>query len=376
VKVSGRVVTPEGVIQTGDVYIEGSTIAAVLPSPGPSLGPPVEEDPSSRHWIVPGFVDIHVHGGGGHTFTTGDADQARLAAAFHLSRGTTTMLASLVSSPFELMLSATKAFAPLVADGVLAGIHFEGPYLSQRRCGAQNPAFLRDPSTVELSSLVEAGGGAVRMVTVAPERPGALEAIELLVRLGVVAAIGHTDASYEQTLAAIAAGGSVGTHLFNGMRPVHHREPGPILALLSSPSVVCELIADGTHLHDGALAFAASVTGPDRAALITDAMAAAGMGDGEYDLGSLAVTVSGGVARLAGEGAIAGSTLTMDAALRRAVGAGLSIVDASRMASGTPAAAIGLSSSVGTIRPGLRADLVELSEDLQVVRVMRGGEWV
>jgi N-acetylglucosamine-6-phosphate deacetylase len=375
VKVSGRVVTPEGVIQTGDVYIEGSTIAAVLPSPGPSLGPPVEEDPSSRHWIVPGFVDIHVHGGGGHTFTTGDADQARLAAAFHLSRGTTTMLASLVSSPFELMLSATKAFAPLVADGVLAGIHFEGPYLSQRRCGAQNPAFLRDPSTVELSSLVEAGGGAVRMVTVAPERPGALEAIELLVRLGVVAAIGHTDATYEQTLAAVAAGGSVGTHLFNGMRPVHHREPGPILALLSSPSVVCELIADGTHLHDGALAFAASVTGPDRAALITDAMAAAGMGDGEYELGSLAVTVSGGVARLAGEGAIAGSTLTMDAALRRAVGAGLSIVDASRMASGTPAAAIGLSSSVGAIRPGLRADLVELSEDLQVVRVMRGGEW-
>jgi N-acetylglucosamine-6-phosphate deacetylase len=358
-------VTPEGVIESGVISVDGAVISSV--------------ESASVHdgrWLLPGFVDIHVHGGGGHTFTTGDADQARLAAAFHLSRGTTTMLASLVSSPFELMLSATKAFAPLVADGVLAGIHFEGPYLSQLRCGAQNPAFLRDPSTVELSELVETGSGAVRMVTIAPERPGALAAIELLVRHGVVAAIGHTDASYEQTLAAVAAGGTVATHLFNGMRPVHHREPGPILALLSSPSVVCELIADGVHLHDGALAFAASVAGPDRAALVTDAMAAAGMGDGEYDLGSLAVTVSGGVARLGSDGAIAGSTLTMDAALRRAVGAGLSIVDASRMVSGTPAAAIGLSSTVGAIRPGLRADLVELSEDLRVVRVMRGGEWV
>lgn len=366
-RVSGRVVTPEGVIESGVVTVNGSTIASV-----DSAG---SGEVQSEHWIVPGFVDIHVHGGGGHTFTTGDPEQARLAAAFHLSRGTTTTLASLVSSPFELMLSATKAFAPLVADGVLAGIHFEGPYLSELRCGAQNPAYLRDPSIVELTELIGTGGGAVRMVTIAPERPGALAAIEMLVQHGVVAALGHTDASYEQTLAGVAAGGTVGTHLFNGMRPLHHRQPGPIVALLESPSVVCELIADGVHLHDGALSFAASVTGPDRAALVTDAMAAAGMGDGDYDLGSLAVTVSGGVARLASDGAIAGSTLTMDAALRRAVTAGLSIVDASRMASGTPAGAIGLSDTVGALRPGLRANLVELSEDLQVVRVMRDGVW-
>jgi N-acetylglucosamine-6-phosphate deacetylase len=367
VRIAGRVVTPEGVIESGVVSVEGPLIADVSPA-----GP---DDVHSGHWLVPGFVDIHVHGGGGHTFTTGDAGSARLAAAFHLSRGTTTMLASLVSSPFDLMLAATKAFAPLVDEGVLAGIHFEGPYLSQLRCGAQNPEYLRDPSTVELEELVETGAGAVRMMTVAPERPGALAAIELLVERGVVAALGHTDASYEQTLAGVAAGGTVATHLFNGMRPVHHREPGPVLALLRSPTVVCELIADGVHLHDGTLSFAASVAGTGRAALVTDAMAAAGMGDGEYDLGSLAVNVSGGVARLASDGAIAGSTLTMDAALRRAVGAGLSIVDASRMASGTPAAAIGLGSSVGALRPGLRADLVELTEDLQVVRVMRGGAW-
>ena len=362
--ICGQIVRP-GAVVPGHLTVDGSVIAEIA-----------EDDRAGDDIIVPGFVDIHCHGGGGHTFTTGDADEAGKAAAFHLAHGTTTMLASLVSSPFDLMLAATKAFAPLVDEGVLAGIHFEGPYLSQLRCGAQNPEYLRDPSTVELEELVETGAGVVRMMTVAPERPGALAAIELLVKRGVVAALGHTDASYEQTLAGVAAGGTVATHLFNGMRPVHHREPGPVLALLRSPTVVCELIADGVHLHDGTLSFAASVAGTGRAALVTDAMAAAGMGDGEYDLGSLAVNVSGGVARLASDGAIAGSTLTMDAALRRAVGAGLSIVDASRMASGTPAAAIGLGSSVGALRPGLRADLVELTEDLQVVRVMRGGAWL
>jgi N-acetylglucosamine-6-phosphate deacetylase len=365
------VVTPDGVIDDGEVSVDGDLIASVA-----EAGAGTGADANGGHWIVPGFVDIHVHGGGGHTFTTGDADQARSAAAFHLGHGTTTLLASLVSSPFALMLAATRAFEPLVHEGVLAGIHFEGPYLSELRCGAQNPEYLRDPSTRELTELIGAGGGAVRMVTIAPERPGALEAVELLVRNGVVAAIGHTDATYEQTLAGVAAGATVGTHVFNGMRPPHHRQPGPVFALLGAPSVVCEFVADGTHLHDGTLAFATWVTGPDRAALITDAMSAAGMSDGEYDLGGLRVDVADGVARLAGDGSIAGSTLTMDAALRRSIGAGRSIVEACRMASTTPAAAIGLGATVGGLRAGLRADLVELAEDLRVVRVMRRGAWV
>jgi N-acetylglucosamine-6-phosphate deacetylase len=360
------VVTPEGVIENGEIVIDGGLISRVDST----------TDPQNGHWLIPGFVDIHVHGGGGYTFTTGDAEEARKAAAFHLGHGTTTMLASLVSSPYELMRSAVEQFAPLVDDGTLAGIHFEGPYLSELRCGAQNPEYLRDPSTEELTELVRTGGRAVRMMTIAPERPGALDAIKLLVRLGVVAALGHTDATYEQTLAGVAAGATVGTHVFNGMRPPHHRAPGPVFALLGAPSIVCEFIADGTHLHDGTLAFAARVTGPARAALITDAMSAAGMSDGSYELGGLAVTVAGGVARLAGKDSIAGSTLTMDAALRRALGAGLSMVDACRMAATTPAAAIGMDATVGALRAGLRADLVELSEDLRVVRVMRGGEWV
>lgn len=372
-KVTGRVVTPEGVIEDGEVSVTGSRIAAVGDRTSVHSG---HSSVHSGHWIVPGFVDIHVHGGGGYTFTTGDPEQARGAAAFHLRHGTTTLLASLVSSPFELMLAATKAFAPLVAEGVVAGVHFEGPYLSEVRCGAQNPEYLRDASAFELTSLIETGGGAVRMMTLAPERPGALAAIESLVRHGVVAALGHTDATYEQTRQGIAAGATVGTHVFNGMRPPHHREPGPVFALLAAPSVVCELVADGHHLHDGTLAFATTVTGPDRAALVTDAMAAAGMPDGAYDLGGREVVVTDGAARLASNGTIAGSTLTMDAALRRTVHSGLSIVDTCRMASTTPAAAIGLGTSVGALRAGLRADLVELAEDLSVVRVMRAGRWV
>jgi N-acetylglucosamine-6-phosphate deacetylase len=365
-RVTGKVVTPTGVIRQGCVEVGDGRIRAVAEYPTVRDG----------HWILPGFVDMHTHGGGGHTFTTGDPEAARQAAAFHLRHGTTTLLASLVSSPFDLMRTATSAFAPLVREGVLAGVHYEGPYLSTARCGAQNPEFLRDPSVEELTELIRLGEGAVRMVTLAPEREGALDAIKLLTAERVVAAVGHTDASYDQTRAAVAAGASVGTHLFNGMRPVHHREPGPTVALLSAPNVVCELVADGVHLHDGMLTFATSVAGPERTALITDAMAAAGMADGEYELGGQAVTVADGVARLTRDGAIAGSTLTMDAALRHAVAAGIAMSDASRMVATTPARALGLGDRLGALQAGLRADLVVLDEDLTVLRVMRDGVWL
>ncbi|WP_326549712.1 N-acetylglucosamine-6-phosphate deacetylase [Micromonospora sp. NBC_01813] len=367
--IHGRLVTPDGVLEHGRVTVDGDTITAVEPVPDADAA-------AATGWIVPGFVDIHHHGGGGHTVTTGDADATRRAAAFHLAHGTTTLLASLVSSPVELMRHAVTAYAPLVGDDTLAGLHFEGPYLSTVRCGAQNPAYLRDPDPAELAALLDLGAGSIRMVTLAPERPGALAAIARLVDAGVVAAIGHTDASYDQTRAAIDAGASVGTHVFNGMRPPHHREPGPVFALLGDARVICELVADGVHLHDGTLAFAASVTGPRRAALITDAMAAAGMPDGEYELGGQPVVVADSVARLARDSSIAGSTLTMDAALRRAVAAGIDIVDAAAMAATTPAAAIGLAGQVGALVPGLRADLVELDDALRVRRVLRAGNWV
>ena len=363
-RVSGRIVRPGAVIP-GHLDIHGPTILDVT-----------EDLTAPDDIVVPGFVDLHCHGGGGHTFTEGSADAARAAAGFHLRQGTTTMLASLVSSPFALMRDATAAFAPLAAEGVIAGIHFEGPYLSRVRCGAQNPAHLRDPSTEELAELIRIGAGAVRLVTVAPELPGALDAIRLLAGHGVLAALGHTDATYEQTLAGVAAGATVGTHVFNGMRPPHHREPGPVIALLDSAPVVCELVADGIHLHDGMLAFAARAAGPDRCALITDATDAAGMPDGTYGLGGQPVIVADRVARLERDGSIAGSTLTMDAALRRAVSAGIPLPDAALMAATTPARALGLDDRLGALEAGLRADLVVLSADLEVKRVMRAGAWI
>ncbi|HEX6684326.1 MAG TPA: N-acetylglucosamine-6-phosphate deacetylase [Candidatus Limnocylindrales bacterium] len=358
--VTGRIVTAEGVVE-GRVSVEGDRIASV------------ELGRADDRWVLPGFVDIHNHGGGGFTFTTGDAGQARGAAEFHLAHGTTTLLASLVSSPFELMRDALLAYRPLVDEGVIAGVHFEGPYLSTVRCGAQNPLYLRDPDLSELAELIKLGSPSLRMVTIAPERTGALEALAMLGEHGIVGAIGHTDGTFEQVRAGVAAGATVATHLFNGMRPMQHREPGPIVALLGSSTVVCELIADGVHLHDGVLEFAARAAGPQRAALITDAMAAAGMPDGDYDLGGLRVVVSEGAARLKEGGSIAGSTLTMDAALRRAVGAGLSIVDAAHMAATTPARVLGLDKRIAA---GCDADLVVLDGDLRVTGVMRAGQWV
>jgi N-acetylglucosamine-6-phosphate deacetylase len=364
VKISGQIVRP-GAVVPGYVEVDGPTIIDVVAS-----------NRAGDDVIVPGFVDIHCHGGGGHTFTQGDPADARGAAAFHLVHGTTTLLASLVSSPFELMREATAAYRPLVADATIGGIHFEGPYLSRVRCGAQNPAFLREPSIAELSALIELGAGAIRMVSIAPELPGALGAIESLVAAGVIAAVGHTDATYEQTLLGVAAGATVGTHVFNAMAPPHHRAPGPVFALLGAGPVVCELIADGFHLHPGTLAFAARVAGPQRAALITDAMDAAGMPDGSYQLGGQGVEVRDRVARLVRDGSIAGSTLTMDLALRNAVAAGIALPDAVAMASTTPARALGRDDEVGALEAGLRADLLVLSPDLQVKRVMRAGAWL
>ena len=377
--IRGRVVTPRGVIDNGVVRTRNGEIAHVGPAGR------ARRFEYEAAWVLPGFVDLHVHGGGGHTFTTGDVAQARAAAAFHARHGTTTMLASLVTAPFELMRDATLAYQPLIDEGVIEGLHFEGPYLSAARCGAQNPAHLRDPDPAELRALLDLGG--VRMVTIAPERPGALAAIELLVTRRVIAAVGHTDATYDQTRDAIAAGARVATHLCNAMRPVHNREPGPIVALLSSPDVVCELIADGIHLHDGMLRFAAGTAGAERTALVTDAMAAAGMPDGRYELGGLLVDVADGAARLATAGTtagtttgttpgvIAGSTLTMDAALRRAVHSGIDIAKAARMAATTPARVLGLDDR-GVIEPGWQADLVLLDDDLHITAVLRRGQLV
>ena len=367
-RIQGRVVTPEGVLENAFVRVERDRIAEV----GPAAGGQKAE--LTAAWVVPGFVDVHVHGGGGHTFTTGDPDGARGAIAFHRGHGTTTMLASLVTSSRRETIDQVAALAPLVHSGELAGIHLEGPYLSTARCGAQNPEYLRDPDPAELADLL--APNVVRTVTVAPELPGALPAIEQLRAHGIVAALGHTDATYEQALAGVRAGATLATHLCNGMRPIHHRDPGPIIALLDSPDVICEIVADGVHVHDAMVRHIVATAGADRIALVTDAIAAAGMSDGEYGLGGLEVTVTERIARLAATGAIAGSTITMADALARAVRSGVSIVDASVMASGTPARVLGLDAEIGAVAVGRRADLVLLDDDLAVTAVLRGGERV
>lgn len=325
--------------------------------------------------VVPGFVDLHCHGGGGVSY----ADDPDRAAALHASHGTTGGLASLVTAAPETLLAQVHTLAAATRRGVLDGIHLEGPWLSRLHCGAHDSSQLRAPTDAEADALLLAGGGTIRMVTLAPELPGAIAAIRRLVDAGVVVAVGHTDASYELTQEAVDAGATVGTHLFNAMRALHHREPGPVPVLLSDPRVSVELIADGVHLHAGVIRHVVATAGPDRVALITDAMAAAGVGDGTFTLGGLDVDVDDGVARLHGTTTIAGSTATMDrlfATAVRLLGADdAALTDAVRMTSSTPARILGLHRA-GVLAAGRDADLVVLDRDWQVSRVMRRGAWL
>jgi N-acetylglucosamine-6-phosphate deacetylase len=368
------VVTPDGVLEPGWLRVDGTRIAAVGAGPPPPDADPVD---LGGGYLVPGFVDMHVHGGGGAAYTTGDADEARAAAAFHRSRGTTTTVASLVTAGVDDLERAIRVLVPLVHEGVLVGVHLEGPYLSAEHPGAHDPALLRAADAGELDRLLRAGQGTVRMVTLAPELPGALELVRRTVAAGAVAAVGHTDATYAQARAAFDAGARVATHLFNAMRGVHHREPGPVVAALEDERVTIELINDGVHLHDAVTALAFAAAGAARTALITDAMVAAGMPDGDYRLGAMDVRVRDGVARLAAGDSIAGSTLTLEVALRRAVrDLGVPIATAARAAATTPARAIGLGDRTGALQAGMAADLVVLDDDLAVQAVMAGGEWL
>ena len=360
----GRIVTPDGVVN-GTLVIDGDRFEGVLERDG---------DPSG--WVLPGFVDVHCHGGGGHSLADGDPDSARAAAAFHATRGTTTVVASLVSSTHDFLLDATRALRPLVADGTLAGIHYEGPYISAAKCGAHRVDVLRDPDLAELTELIEAGDGAVKMVTIAPELNGALEAIEFLDRRGVVPSIGHTNASYEQTTAGIDAGAQAATHLFNAMRAFNHRDPGPIPALLDDERIYSEIVADPVHLHPGTMRFAFDTSLPAWTLLVSDAMDAAGLSDGRYMLGRHEIEVVGGVATVAGTETIAGSTITLLDAFRNTVRlAGQSVEAASQMASATPAELLGLN-EVGAIETGKYADAVILDDDLNLISVLRRGLWV
>jgi N-acetylglucosamine-6-phosphate deacetylase len=372
----GRVATPEGVLDPGWVLVENGLISG-LGSGEPPARPDAEVTDASGSWVVPGFVDIHCHGGGGAAFTSVDPTHVRQVVGAHTAHGTTTMLASLVTRPVPELVEQVAALTDLVHDGLVAGIHLEGPFLSAARCGAHDPGLLRPPDPVSVDALLSAGRGTIRMVTIAPELEGAVPAVKRLVDAGVIAAIGHTDAVAEDIVPAVDAGATVATHLFNGMRPLHHREPGPIGVLLDDERVTVELICDLVHLHPTIVRLAARHAGAGRTVLITDAIAAAGAGDGTYEIGGLEVDVTNGVPTLADGGSLAGSTLTMDAAFRNLVrSCGLGVLDAVAAASTRPAELLGLGDVTGRLTPGLAADVVLLDDSLHPVSVMRRGEWV
>lgn len=389
--VRGRLVSPAALLDDGVVMVDGGRIRYVGPA-APDLGredtgrPPTVVEAPPDGFVLPGLVDLHNHGGGGRSFGEAGPAAAAVAAGEHLRHGTTSVVAGTVTDDPGTMVAAVARVAAAVEAGEVRGLHVEGPFLSPLRCGAQDPEHLRVPDVGLTRDLLAAGAGHLRVMTLAPELPGADEVERLLLEAGVVPAVGHTEAPFRlvrrtlaRTASALGRPGLV-THLFNAMPSLHHREPGPVgaaLAAATEAEAVVELVADGVHVADETVRTVFALLGADRVALVTDAMAAAGMPDGEYSLGPRRVVVSGGVARVGGpdEGALAGGTAHLLDVVRRCVDAGISVVDAVTAASGTPAGLLGLD-DVGVLEAGARADLVVTDRELRPLQVMLAGEWL
>ena len=391
----GTAVLEQGLVPDALVLCAGERILWA----GPAAHAPAEllpeDDRVLEHdgLILPGLVDLHCHGGGGASFPDSEGAEEMLAAVLeHRRHGTTSLVASLVTADAATLREKVAQLTGLHRDGEIAAIHLEGPFLSEARRGAQNPAHLTDGDPALVRELAEIAGGALATMTVAPEAAGADEVIDALAGSGAVPSLGHTDGgSAEMTRAvdrSIAAlrrrrGRSplpTATHLFNGMRPIHHRDPGPALAALDAASrgeMVVEVIADGVHLDARTVAHVFALAAEDHVVLVTDAMAAAGMADGRYRLGALDVTVAEGVATLTEGGAIAGGTAHLVEVLRLAVlEAGVELVAAVRAASTVPARVLGLEDEIGSLAAGRRADVLMVDRALRPVTVLRGGQEV
>lgn len=372
----GRIVLPHAVQDDAVVVVDGDRIHAVL-EPADWAGP----TPERVGTLAPGFVDVHCHGGGGRAVTTGDPDEVRAVVRHHRARGTTSIVASLVSASGGDTARGLTAIARASADEPgLLGSHLEGPCLATGHCGAHDPALLVEPTPARIADWLGAAAGTLRMVTLAPELPGADVAAELLHATGVVVAAGHTDADAATFAAALATPPYTSvTHLFNGMASFHHRDPGPAgatLRALVDGTVRAELIVDGTHLADETVAMVFALA-PDGVVLVSDAMSAAGMPDGRYELGALIVEVRDHKAWTTGAApALAGSTIHLADAVRHAITqVGIAPEMAIRAATSTPAQLVGVEDR-GRIAVGLRADLVELTDDWHVRRVMQSGAWL
>lgn len=371
---SARIIDCGEVVENGWVRIENGTVADRGTGSGWLPADTVvdaAETAGAGAILTPGFIDIHGHGGAGAAFDDG-VDAIRTGRELHRAHGTTRAVISLVTASLDSLARNVAVIADLTeTDPDILGSHLEGPFLDPGHHGAHELSLLRHPVAADVAFLLEAGRGTIRQVTIAPELPGGLDAIRQIVAAGCAAAVGHTDADAQTAVSAFEAGASILTHAFNAMPGIHHRAPGPVLAAAADHRVVLEAIADNVHLdpHVIKLVFDSA---PGRVALITDAMAAAGSADGHYDLGTVSVTVDNGVARADDTGSIAGSTLTQDVALQRAVAAGADLPEAVRALTETPARAIGRNATLGSLRSGMLGDAVLLDSKLHVARVWSG----
>jgi len=371
----------DGVYEDGWVLVRGDRIARVGQGALPSLGVGERIDLGGQA-LAPGLIDIHVHGALGHD--TMDAAPVALQemACFYARHGVTGFLATTMSNPPGPIMAALRNIASVQAQGTggaaLLGAHVEGPFLDPERAGAQDPGHIRHAQADEYSPMFDTG--VIKLLTLAPEYPGNQALIPFAVQRGAAVAAGHTRASYDDMCRAVELGMTQVTHLFNGMDSLHHRKPGVVGAGLALDGLRCQLIADNIHIHPAVLKLAVRAKGVQGILLVSDAMSGTGMPDGHYDLGGQAVTVLDGVARIASgaaAGALAGSTLTMERAIKNIMAAaGLSLAEALPMASRNPALSIGLHARKGSIAEGKDADLMVLDDALNVALTMVGGELV
>jgi N-acetylglucosamine-6-phosphate deacetylase len=379
---AGRAFTPFEEIPDAVVVVQGSRISAVGPRGQVDLPRGAREMNAGGKTVVPGFVDVHIHGAGGHDVMEGTREALEIVSATVAAHGTTSFVATTVTaSEKETCLSVagiasfilnTSQYATRELCAEVLGLHFEGPFISQARRGVHPAQWIVPPSLEMFAQFLKEARGTAQILTLAPELPGALELIAAARQAGLVVSLGHTDATYEQAQAAIEAGATHAAHVFNAMRPFSHRGTGVIGAVLTSPKVSAELIADGVHVDDAAMRMLVELKTAERAILVSDGISATGMPDGKYQLGMFEVKVSGGVARNA-EGKLAGSTLTLDRALRSMVALGVPLASALRMLTANPARQIGLGARKGVLAPGADADLVFLDDRLEVAGVMTRG---
>ena len=377
---AGRALTPSIEIADAGILIRDGVIEAIGPRKGMSLPSGALEILATDQTAVPGFIDVHIHGAGGRDVMEASEEALSTVTATVAAHGTTSFVATTVTANPDETCRSVEGIARYIANqskseqprAEVLGIHYEGPFLSKARRGVHPVEWIQTPSSELLNRLLQAAAGNARILTIAPELLGAAPCIDAAHKAGVVVAMGHTDATYEQARAAIARGVHHAVHVYNAMRPFSHRDSGVIGAVLTSPEVTGELIADGVHVEEAAMRLLLQAKGAGGVVLISDGLSATGMPDGKYMLGGFEVTVSGGVCRNAA-GTLAGSTLTLDRALRNVVALGPSLADATRMLTLNPATLLGIEFKKGVLRTGADADVVLLDENLQIRNVWARG---